>query len=124
MTKNSHHKPLFDLASNAIFARNSSSVHSGKGRPAPARGLDASVVSASQGAPDARKVTAPLWSRHFERTSRSAFECRSLANLKALRKGTSAFDALAACVDLAQSTSVTGAADYLSLARRRQLQLQ
>lgn len=113
MTKNSHHKPLFDLAGNAIFSWNSSSVHGGKGRPAPARGPDASVVSASLSAPDARKVTAPLWSRHFERTSRSAFECSSRANLKALRKGTTAFDA-----------TVNLAAGDLRLARRRQLHLQ
>lgn len=119
MTKNSQHKPLFDLAGKALFTWNGSSVHGGKGRPAPARGPEASVVKA-----DARKVTTPLWSHHFERTSRSAFECSTLANLEALRKGTSAFDAPASPVDLAQSSTVNLAADDLRLALRRQLQLQ
>lgn len=124
MTKHFRHKPLFDLAGNAMFNWNTPSVHGGKGRAAPARRPHASAVSASQGAPDARKITAPLWSRHFERTSRSAFECSSRSSLEALRKGTSDLDASASPVDMGQPASGNLAADDLQLAQRRQLHFQ
>ena len=119
MTNNSQHKLLFDLAGKAVFTRNSGRVRGNKGQNAAARGPKARLVGASEGAATA-KVTAPLWRRHFERTSGSPSERSSRASPKALHRGATAFNAPASPVDLAQAVCVIGVAGSLRVARGRQ----